>query len=349
MTSMITKTNCSVLEPTAGSGRFVRKLKELDYQVSAVEVDDTVVPNDIKSFYEIADFFAWEGGKFPVIIGNPPYVNGRLIDWSNLGWGGALPKTANLYLHVIEKCVKNHLTDQGEIIFIVPSSLLSGTSLGSELRSWMVENGSFTHFIKPDVKWEKASVETCIFRWVKGAKQGLVETSNGKMNLHFSNGMIKIINFNPVGTLGSFFQIGVGAAPSAKFAADESYGSPFISNGVLKYYDVSNFRSWPRSRLTAEAHKILVLPGPTRKKEPFYTTNRWDAKQASRHTDHFLIPKTYISDKSLEDVAKKLNEYMSINDEMLMLRHDGRWSAGVKDLINMPLSKDLHDFLISVK
>lgn len=347
MVGMLETKKGAVLEPTAGSGRFIRRLEEKGYDAKGVEIDPGVIPSDIRDRYEVSDFFAWEGEKFNAIIGNPPYVNGRLAEGQSRTWQGELPPTANLYLQVIEKCVKQHLREGGEIVFIVPSTMMSGTSLGSALRTWMTNNGAFTHLLRPRVQWEAASVDTCIFRWVKGASQGKVKTSTADMNLHISNGMVKLINFEAVGNLGSFFSVGVGAAPSAKLMSDSAAGSPFISGGMLKYYNISNTGEWPRWRLTGARHKILVMPGPTRKPDVFYTTLDWDVSQAARHTDHFLIPKKQINDNSLREIAIRLNEFMLKYGEMLSMRTDGRWSAGIKDLENIPIDAELHDFLVS--
>ena len=345
MTSLLERKSGAILEPTAGSGRFVRHLLNAGYDVNAIEIDESVIPDDIKSHYKIKNFFDWEGKKFDSIIGNPPYVNGRLANVCESLWRGEIPETANLYLHVIEKCVKMHLNQGGELVFVVPSTLLSGTSMGSELRDWMVSNGSFTHFLMPDISWESAAVSACIFRWVKGQTQGQVKTDDSYLRLHSSNGMIKLIDYDTSAVLSDHFEIGVGAAPSKKFESDPHSGTSFLSGGCIKYYDVSRFKEWPRARLTNPKNKILVMPGPTRKIDVFYDTTGWSPNQASHHTDHFLEPVRSLSNESLIRAARILNDFMSRKGEMLLLRIGGRWSAGIKDLRNMPLDKETHDAL----
>jgi hypothetical protein len=106
------------LEPSAGSGRFVNKIKD----ITAIEIDKNVVPSDLLSVYNIINFFDYpEYHKFDTVIGNPPYVAGNLllIEWFS-NWKGVCPRTANSYLHFIDKCI-NHLSENGEIIFIIPS------------------------------------------------------------------------------------------------------------------------------------------------------------------------------------------------------------------------------------
>ena len=338
----------NILEPTAGSGRFVRQLLNKNYSVSAIEIDASVVPTDLQKHYTINDFFLWEGGQFDAIIGNPPYVNGRLLRLnSNRKLKGGLPATANMYLHILEKCVKQHLKQNGEIVFIVPSSILSGTSMGSSLRSWMVKNGSFTHALVPKVDWETADVSTTIIRWVKGAEQTLVKTNNGNKTLVCNNGFIKLLDYSATGLLGDFFDIGVGAAAAKKLILSETVGSSWISCGSLSYFDET--KCWPRKRVTSTEHKILVIPGPTRKKDVFYSTTKWSLEQASKHLDHFLQPiNKNISTKKIELAVCLLNDFFASHDITLGLRIDGRWACGIKDLRNLPINKKLCDDLKSL-
>jgi len=342
MYDLLSNTTDIVLEPTAGSGRFVRKMLSCSRAVKAIEIDQSVIPKDISDHYEVADFFDWNGGNYKSIIGNPPYVNGRLLTnskWNS--WGGTLPKTANVYLHVIEKCVKMHMENQSEIVFIVPDSLLSGTSMGRSLRQWMHVNGAFTHYLTPRVVWEKAAVGTCIFRWVKNQNQKSVLTSHGNMNLICNQGMIKLIDYTSETTLGDFFDIGVGAAPKKEFIRTNGEGTPFIKSNQLQNFDTSHFSDWPRGRLTEKRHKIFVIPGPTRKTEVCYSSLSWDVEQASRHLDHFLLPKKNIKEDDLDKLASEINDWLQQKGVMLNLRKEGRWSVGVSELKSLPIDQNL--------
>jgi hypothetical protein len=343
----------SILEPTAGSGRFLDQLIKLNFkEVKAVEVDEKIISSNYASIYDIDNFFNWQGSEYESIIGNPPYVNGKLIDEITINLIKnckklELPITSNLYLHVIEKCVKYHLKNMGEIVFIVPDTLMSKSSKGSRLRSWMCENGSFTHFYKTDVKWEKAAVSTCIIRWVKGEKQRKIKTEQGHKHIFHSNGMIYVLDYEPLKTFSSFFKIGVGCAPSKNFLLHkESGGVGFLSGKKIKYYDMSNINSWPRKRITSKKHKILFMAGPTRDKNPFYSTKLYvDTDQSSLHIDSFMIPNFNIEEDKLTDLAIEINNFFVRRNNDLNCRIQGRWSLGIKELRNIPIDKELFDFL----
>jgi adenine-specific DNA-methyltransferase len=108
------KNSGTILEPSAGSGRFVELLNFK--KLTALEIDERVIPKHLMSKYIIDNFFNFpETKKFNTIIGNPPYVAGKLLtsDWFN-NWKGILPRTANAYLHFIDKCI-NHLEQIKEI------------------------------------------------------------------------------------------------------------------------------------------------------------------------------------------------------------------------------------------
>lgn len=340
MMSLFSPKPSRLLEPTAGSGRFVRHAISLGVQdILAVEIDPRVVPEDLGHLYQSKNFFEWKGGKYEAIVGNPPYVAGRLIGDSLGSWTGMTPRTGNLYLHVIEKCIREHLLPGGQIIFIVPDTLLNGTSRGKKLRQWMLSNGAFTHILRPDVKWDKAAVETLIFRWVLGSQQGLVQTDEGLKKLVSNNDSIALIKEKTCGFFGDYFELGVGAAPRAdlKTSPEDPRGKPFIKSGSLEWFQVSDEIQWPRWRLTAPRHKLLIMPGPTRNLRPIYTTLNWDVDQASRHLDIYAIPKFEVPNSKLPELASFLNDWFSDVGETLGIRKSGRWGAGPRLLASLPI------------
>ena len=151
---------CPLLEPSFGGGHLLRPFleKNPNYPMTCCELDKDIKP--IVSF--TAQKVIWGDFleqnfemKFKTIIGNPPYVK---------------KSTGNLYLKFIDKCV-DLLTDDGELIFIVPSDFTKLTGAAPILRKMGAE-GSFTHFLFPhDEKlFEGASIDVVVFRYQKGLK-----------------------------------------------------------------------------------------------------------------------------------------------------------------------------------
>lgn len=352
MVSLLDPIPTNVLEPTAGNGRFLRNLFNKNiHHVDAVEIDSKVIPDDIKQHYHVGNFFSWSGGQYDAIIGNPPYVAGKILGDSLSDWQGCIPKTANLYLHVIEKCVKEHIKPGGQIVFIVPDTLLDGTSRGKKLRDWMHNNGAFTHVLKPNAKWENASVGTLIFRWVHGKFQEAVQTNEGPKNLIFKNGNIWLSEKLNNCFFGDFFDIGVGAAPQSKLLTtpDDVCGQSFLKSQELVWYQTDDRKKWPRWRITQNKHKLLIKPGPTRSKNVIYSTTKWELQQSSRHLDIFAIPKFNIKDEDLEILAQSLNDWFLNNDEELGLRKKGRWIIGVKQISEFPIDLEFKNIINQLK
>ena len=339
MTSLRRNTG-DVLEPSAGTGRFLRAIPE----AIGVEIDPSVIPADIRDRYVLGSFFDFGiGHKFETCIGNPPYVNGKLLtpDWFGT-WRPEIPITANAYLHFIEKCIQ-HLSDRGELIFIVPSTLFSETSKGSKLRSKMCSSGAFTDVIFADslVQWDTAAVSTIVFRWEKGAEQNVVRTNRGEKYLFESNGFVWLVDFEVHGVFGDFFKATVGAAPSSEALknSDSEGAASYIRNGVPVPVDETQIDSWPRKKFTKIGPKIFFLGGPTRKTARFFsgTTNR--------HIDHALIP---LENMDCVAGAALIDEWFRKNADGLDLMDDGRWSIGEKQFENCPSDKHLKKALLDL-
>lgn len=326
------KNKGAILEPSAGSGRFMAALPE----AVGVEIDESVVPAELADRYVIQSFFDFDQNgefKFDTVIGNPPYVNGKLLSPEWFGtWKPNIPITANAYLHFIEKSII-HLADHGELIFIVPSTLFSETSKGSKLREQMCKLGAFTDVIFADklVEWDTAAVSTIVFRWEKDAEQGPVKTNRGNKTLVEKDGFIWLIDFEPAGFFGDFFKATVGAAPSSE-AMKSGFGTEYIRNGQPMLIDESNIDNWPRKRITNSDPKILFLGGPTRKTARFFPSS------TDRHIDHALLPRKAMN---VEVVAKLIDSWFHKNAEGLDLMDDGRWAIGVKQFEKCPIDRTL--------
>lgn len=324
------KNEGSILEPSAGSGRF---LEQLPKHTVALEYDPTVA-NSVHD-YEFGNFFDFPlNRKFDTIIGNPPYVAGKLLkkDWL-CSWKGVSPKTANAYVHFIDKCLE-HLNPKGELIFIVPYTFLGDTSYGSKVRNKMLCMGSITDYYIPNAKWESANVGTCIFRFQKDVFISDVITNDGKKKLKFSNGFIWMIDYASKGKFSDYFDIMVGSVPRAK---DLNKGTAqYFKDGKFVNVDETDIESWPRLKLTPELPKIFFTSGPTRKTQLF-----WHGT-TSRHISFTMIPKCAMNTVHM---SEQLNEWFNRNAEVIGLKKDGRFSVGISQLKSLPFPIELYQSL----
>ena len=313
------RNNGSVLEPSCGQGVFLNLLPE----AKGCELIEELVPEGIRNRVTIGDFLSADLEEYDTIIGNPPYVRGRILDLKATDLVGA---KANLYLHFIERCFRL-LKPGGELIFIVPTNLFLG-SWGSKLRQRMYDEGSFTDVwwnVRPD--WGNAAVETCVFRYQK--TQGLPCYFDGKPRQVFcSSGFIFFPTFKPVGRLGDLFKATVGAAPKASIQTDDGIAVEDFE-GRLKYY-LEDTTRWPRWKTMPQGEKILVHGGPTRKVEVFRCS---DVEVTSAHA---LIPR---KPTDCAAMASALNSWPYW--EEMCIRLNGRWGVGPKLLENMPIDSEL--------
>ena len=153
-----TRTQTShMLEPSVGRGDLVVAVKERYplAQIDMFEIDPNLDFIVDKTKIVFGDFLSQKiTKKYTTIFGNPPYVKQS--------------KTSNLYLQFIDRCVEL-LEENGELIFIVPSTFFNLTS-SKRILEKMFENGRFTHIFHPDCEnlFEGASIDVVVFRYVLG-------------------------------------------------------------------------------------------------------------------------------------------------------------------------------------
>ncbi len=153
----------SVLEPSAGDGSFLKRLKK----AVGIEIDPKICPKNALCM----DFFDYPlENQFDTIIGNPPYVKHKDIAPSTkekLHYS-LFDERSNLYLFFIEKAIK-HLKPKGELIFITPRDFLKSTS-SVKLNEWIYKEGTITHFFElGDQKIFPNAMPNCVvFRFCKG-------------------------------------------------------------------------------------------------------------------------------------------------------------------------------------
>ncbi|MCS7014397.1 MAG: class I SAM-dependent methyltransferase [Chloroherpetonaceae bacterium] len=131
-----------VLEPACGNGAFS---DELLPDTVAIEIDPAHAPR----YALVMDFFDLPiSEKFDTIIGNPPYVRFQdiLPDTKKKLSLHRFDGRSNLYLFFIEKCLQ-HLSPNGELIFITPRDFLKATS-SRKLNSWLYQQGTITDWIE---------------------------------------------------------------------------------------------------------------------------------------------------------------------------------------------------------
>lgn len=208
-----------LLEPSFGVGHLLKKFKELDdnypmYCYELNEVTPIVTFNDHQHVI-YADFTKQPIGKFKTIIGNPPYVKQR---------------TGNLYLTFVELCYE-YLSDDGELLFIVPSDFMKATRASSIIQK-MIAHGSFTDFLFPNDEnlFEGASIDVVAFRYEKGMRSNRTMVNGKQVFCNVNKGILTFSENEQVGTpLESKFHVYVGLVSGR----DEIYKVPIGNIKVL--------------------------------------------------------------------------------------------------------------------
>jgi adenine-specific DNA-methyltransferase len=175
----------NILEPSIGQGDLVsyviNKLPKITFDM--YEIDDKIKLLDKieKKHVIYTDFIKHNiTKKYKTIIGNPPYV---------------ITNKRNLYIDFIEKCY-NLLENNGELIFIIPSSFFKLTS-ASKLLNTMMTNGTFTHIYHPhnEKLFNNANIDIIIFRYNKNNSIEKTVLYNNKLhNIINTNGLITFSN-----------------------------------------------------------------------------------------------------------------------------------------------------------
>jgi adenine-specific DNA-methyltransferase len=265
------------LEPSSGNGAFSSRI-----DCVSIEFDEEIAQPDAM----LMDFFDYPvEEKFETVIGNPPYVKGRLINPTTRGKFGRslITEKGNLYLHFIEKSF-HHLTDNGEIIFITPKDFLSSKAT-EKLMTMMVASGSFTHFYDHTGQpiFTNASPDNvCVWRYQKGVFQDTIETNEGTKNVIINNGRILITSQRLTIPFSDLFYVKVGAVPGQ---GDKFIGgtTPFVFSKTRQTGNVRmmDYRpdEWIRPITSNDNKKDRIYVNcKTRVDNPFFTHDckNWD-------------------------------------------------------------------------
>ena len=159
----------NVLEPSAGDGRFLASLLPLSNRVRAIELFEEKVKyireqyTDLKLEVRTSNFLDYaltSKEQYSLIIGNPPYINPKIMDKADLDKAKKLCKLENIsetamqnmwLAFVVGAC--RVLDDNGTIFFVLPMEFLQ-VQYAETLRTYLEKKFNTIHII---------SFESCIF------------------------------------------------------------------------------------------------------------------------------------------------------------------------------------------
>ncbi|GAA7992636.1 class I SAM-dependent methyltransferase [Helicobacter pylori] len=344
----------SVLEPSAGDGSFLKRLKK----AVGIEIDPKICPKNALCM----DFFDYPlENQFDTIIGNPPYVKHKDIAPSakeKLHYS-LFDERSNLYLFFIEKAIK-HLKPKGELIFITPRDFLKSTS-SVKLNEWIYKEGTITHFFElGDQKVFPNAMPNCvIFRFCKG---NFSRITNNCLQFLCKKGILYFLNQSYTQKLSEVFQVKVGAVSGCdKIFKNEKYGNlEFVTSITkrtnvlekmvfvnepndyllqhkdslmqrkIKKFNENNWFEWGRMHHISPKKRIYVNT-KTRQKNPFFI------HQCPNYDGSILALFPYNQNLDLQNLCDKLN---AINWQELGFVCGGRFLFSQRSLENALLPKD---------
>ena len=299
-----------ILECSSGTGNFYFPLKKQYRNVIGIELDQQIAHKDalIKSYFE-TNF------QPDVIIGNPPYVEFKLIQ--NKPQSQLLIHKPNLFHFFLEKALKD-LKPHGELIWIIPGNIFTNTS-SRALNEIINQNYSITHW-EPMAEnvWPNASVPTAIVK--------LVKTINHpeKLKTFFAHG--KIIFGQPI-EWNHKLVIKVGAACGFKNQLQPG-PTEFVVSQTERNQQTIKITYQPQKwiRPTPKApngftYQIFVN-SKTRKAQPFYMLQKLAKGQFVHYDAAVLCIYTFNSKASAVVLMNELNRYDWIKAG---IKKDGRF------------------------
>lgn len=141
----------TILEPSAGDGRFIKHIEQLNNDITLVEFD-VEKTNQLKKKYDLkckvicSDFISYslhESRKFDLIIGNPPYISKKNIPQDQFNQSLEIAKyfnldksiLQNLWVSFVLSSIKM-LENNGSIFFVLPFEFLQ-VQYAEKLRNFL--------------------------------------------------------------------------------------------------------------------------------------------------------------------------------------------------------------------
>lgn len=299
----MSKNTGSILEPSAGIGVFTDYIKNHSTrEITSIEID----PDNWKTGITISDFFDFsEHIKFPTIIGNPPYVAFKNITKETLkkiqdkDYLNSFDARTNLYLFFIRKSIE-HLTDDGEIIFITPREFIKATS-SIGLNNYLYQIGTITDWYEygDQVVFKGYSPTVVIWRFQKGDFSRKTNTNDGVRKFTITDGQLSFVKNDNLVKFNSLFTVKVGAVSGAdEIFTSESGNQEFVCSYTktndklkkmfwnikhpdllvfkdklisrkIKKFDENNWWHWGRGLYESQSDRIYVNC-KTRDSKPFF-------------------------------------------------------------------------------
>ena len=181
----------NILEPSFGSGEFIDDayMKYPNAKITGVEYNEIVFNSFKNSNISLvqSDFMKYKSDTmFDTIIGNPPYF---IIKDKNPKCMVGRP---NIYIAFLYKCLDEHLSNNGYLGFVLPTSLYN-CSYYEPMRKYIYDNCTI-HFVKTlDVKYYETGQDTMliILQKTKDAEHKYIFNRNGS---HYITPFYKELN-----------------------------------------------------------------------------------------------------------------------------------------------------------
>ncbi|WP_337587096.1 Eco57I restriction-modification methylase domain-containing protein [Metamycoplasma hyosynoviae] len=253
--------------------------------------------------------------KADVIIGNPPYVSFK--DIQNKPQSNLLFHKPNLYMFFFEKGIHD-LNENGELIFIVPNSILTNTS-NKKINEEIYNNFSITYWeLITENIWENASVPTAIIKIIK------TKNHKDKLNYFFNNGKIifgEKINWNgktevKVGGASGFNSLLENGDVEFVFSETERTNK----TKFIKYEPLKWNRSVPKYPLNFSFQ--IFVNAKTRNNKPFYILKKLQKNEFINYDASVICIYTFGSKEETLELVNKLNNYDWTNAG---IKNDGRF------------------------